>query len=648
MALLPRLLRAWLTLEPKHWLQAADSWLAWMAFFPKRGSAWLIAGRLLKAAERYDEARLVLARARALSPDDARIPLIAGRVLRALGERAEAIEVLAEAFRMGLRVEASAELCRYGARDRVPGLVGTIYANRDYADFIAANPVPLPPASAGSRIYFHVLVDETDASLEDVERTLASLLCQSCQPASIWTRKDGGAPRRMAMPEVEVDEVAWQIILAAGVSLHPQALAWLSFAIHHVGCGTVYTDSDHGIVMSDGSERRTDPVLHPMTDDLWFGQRSFWPVLVASRCLVQPFKERGGLVPNSWAELPKPIAHVPRILATSFVSSSSERDEARAAAVTGGQGRLSVIIPTRDNPDLLAACIESLHAMALEPSRLDIRVVDNGSVRPDTKQLLSNLKLSGRVTEIISFDEPFNWSRANNIAARRCSGDGLLFLNDDTEMLARGWDDHILSLMTERSIGIIGARMLYPDRTIQHAGFIFGMDNGPQHEGRWMEEDDPGPDQRWCRARQTVAVTGAFMAMRRSIFERLGAFDEIDLAIDFSDIDLCLRARAAGLKILYSPELLLLHHESVSRGFNRSRKKRRRVRGEAAILRARWGTALDRDPGYNPQRTRRGAPFDGLREPMMDEILDHIAWSGASDPWTEVANMFEEGKLGKC
>ncbi|WP_176597185.1 MULTISPECIES: glycosyltransferase [Sphingobium] len=590
----------------------------------------------------------MLAGGRALSPDDARIPLVAGRVLRALGERAEAIEALADAWRMGLRAEAGAELCRYGARDRVPGLVGTIYANRDYADFIAANPVASPPASDGSPTYFHVLVDETGAAPGDVERTLASLLCQTCLPASIWMRKDGGAPVRIAMPEAAVDDVAWQIILAAGVSLHPQALAWLSFAIHHVDCGTVYADSDHGIVMSDGRESRTDPVLHPMTDDLWFGERSIWPVLMASRCLVQPFVEGYLLVPTSWAELPKPVAHVPRILATSFVPSSSERAGPMAAAVKDGQGRLSVIIPTRDNPDLLAACIESLHAMAFEPSRLDIHVVDNGSVRQETKQLLAALELSGKVAEIIPFDEPFNWSRANNIAARRCSGEGLLFLNDDTEMLARGWDGHILSLMTGRSIGVIGARMLYPDRTVQHAGFIFGMDSGPQHEGRWMEESNTGPDQRWCRARQTVAVTGAFMAIPRSVFEHLGSFDETDLAIDFSDIDLCLRARAAGLKILYSPELLLLHHESISRGFNRSRKKRRRVRREAAILRARWGAALDRDPGYNPQRTRRGAPFDGLREPTMDEILDHIVWSGASDPWVSVSNMFEEEKLGKC
>ena len=126
LALLPRLFRAWLTLEPSHWSKVAESWLAWIPILPMRGAVWLVAGRLLKAAERYEEARCALARARVLSPDDARIPFIAGRVLRALGDRADAIEALVDAWRMGLQAEAGEELCRYGARDSVPGARGAI------------------------------------------------------------------------------------------------------------------------------------------------------------------------------------------------------------------------------------------------------------------------------------------------------------------------------------------------------------------------------------------------------------------------------------------------------------------------------------------------------------------------------------------
>ena len=633
LALLPRLFRAWLTLEPSHWSKVAESWLAWIPILPMRGAVWLVAGRLLKAAERYEEARCALARARVLSPDDARIPFIAGRVLRALGDRADAIEALVDAWRMGLQAEAGEELCRYGARDSVPGARGAIYANRAYADFVVANPVGAPPESDRRPICFHVHVDAKDATLEEVERTLASLLRQSCPPASVWTRDDGAPPVSPATPSPAAGDRDWQIILSAGVSLDSHALAWLSFAINHTDCGTVYADSDHGMIASGARERRFDPVLHPMPDDVWYADRRIWPVLMTWRCSEWPSAKGDFSVPTSWAELPKPVAHVPRILATRFAPPSGKRPVALATALKGARRRLSVIIPTRDNPGLLKACIDSLHATALKHRLLDIHIVDNGSVRSETRRLLASLEQSGRVAQVVPFDEPFNWSRVNNIAARRCSGDGLLFLNDDTEMLSHGWDAHILSLMADPKIGVIGARMLYPDRTVQHAGFIFGMDNGPQHEGRWMEENDAGPDLRWCRARRTVAVTGAFMAIPRSAFEHLGPFDETELAIDFSDIDWCLRARAAGLNILYSPELLLLHHESVSRGFNRSRKKRQRVRREAAVLRGRWGSVLERDPGYNPQWTRQGAPFDGLREPTLDEIVDHIAWSGATNPW---------------
>jgi hypothetical protein len=162
---------------------------------------------------------------------------------------------------------------------------------------------------------------------------------------------------------------------------------------------------------------------------------------------------------------------------------------------------------------------------------------------------------------------------------------------------------------------------------------VFGIGEGsPTHDGVHSSIEDPGPQDRFDLTHAVPAVTGAFMAIRRDLFDRVGGFDALGLAVAYNDVDLCLRVRAEGLKILYTPAIELIHHESKTRGFNDNREKIAWDQGELRAIYARWGEALIEDPGYNPHWSRSRL-YDGFRDPTMRQILDHIDRSAQPNPW---------------
>jgi O-antigen biosynthesis protein len=162
---------------------------------------------------------------------------------------------------------------------------------------------------------------------------------------------------------------------------------------------------------------------------------------------------------------------------------------------------------------------------------------------------------------------------------------------------------------------------------------VFGAGDGPEHEGRGAAFDDPGPDRRWVSRRAVAAVTGAFLGVRRAAFEAAGGFDAGRLFVGHNDIDLCLRLREQGLLVVYEPAIEAIHHEGATRGRYVSRAEVMWDLGEGRDLVRRWGAALRVDPGVNPHWMRHARPFDGLREPPMHELLDHIDRSGSAAPW---------------
>ncbi len=591
-------------MEPRHWSAVAECLLDMGAAHTSRYWVAIALGTALRLSERYEESINRFAQASRLRPASPRAYLALGRAYRGAGRRAEAIAALKEASSLGATRAAGMQLCRYGARDAAPNTQPHIHALADYPAF-AALLADLKAPEASSAPTFHVHVATHPGCPEAIETTMNSLRTQRYPhwTASVTDRPSHGA----------VAPGAWELMIEAGTELHPEALGWIAWAASATEADVIYSDHDQFVPDINGARVRGAPILYPMADRIWFSQPGCGPRLKAQRS------------PGATA---RRLTHIPLVLATM----PRNPQEPLQPATAPNRQRISVIIPSRDNPALLERCVETLLAMAARPDRIELVIVDNGSVRPETIALLDQLAVRPR-THVVPFAAPFNWSRANNLGAAAAGGDHLLFLNDDTEMLTPAWDDILAGLLNAPLNGVVGARMIYPDGTIQHGGFVFGMDDGPQHEGRWMPSVYDGPAGRWAATRQAAAVTGAFIATRRDLFEETGGFDEAHLAIDFADLDMCLRARAMGKAVIYAGAITALHHESVSRGFNRSRAKRRRVKRELDIFLARWGGAAIDDPGYNPLWAREGCSFDGYIVPKMADICHHIHQSAGANPW---------------
>lgn len=566
-------LRAWRTLDPAEWSPVADGLGHLTGCLPGSLAVLRLHGRALRAARRSDEAVAAARKALAARPDDPGLLFELGRCLRQAGKRTEAIATLSRAAALGSQA-AERELCRYAARHALPHRAGGIFAREDYGAFVAAWPPPSPPRTAPCAL-FRVSLAGNEAERAG---TMESLRRQS---HTAW-HLAGQAPE----PQWS-GLAAWDLPLPAGAELAGECLAWLDHAIAATGCGEVRADHDH----RDKAGSRCNPVFLPPEPDILWTEAAGSPVRLGAR--------RPGAA--------GPVCHVPLILMTLPLPTG----EPGQPLVLGEPRTLSVIIPSRDNPEMLAAAIASLRQTAAQPGRIELVIVDNGSRTSPARELLDQLGRQEGVM-IVSFDEPFNWSRASNLGAAVATGERLLFLNDDTVMQTRHWDRILSGLFERPEVGLIGARMVYPDGTIQHGGFVFGMDNGPQHEGRWMAGDDAGPGGRWTAIRQAAAVTGAFMAIRAGDFADLGGFDEQAFAIDFADLDLCLKVRSAGRAVAYCGAISLMHHESVSRGLNIARSKRRRMSAEKHRFEARWGKAASDDPWYHPVWSRKGASYDGM------------------------------------
>jgi GT2 family glycosyltransferase len=204
---------------------------------------------------------------------------------------------------------------------------------------------------------------------------------------------------------------------------------------------------------------------------------------------------------------------------------------------------------------------------------------------------------------------PFNFSDLSNRGAAAATGPVLLFLNNDVEVLEPGWLGEMVRHALRPDVGAVGAKLLYPDRTIQHGGVVLGLDTVLGHGHLGMPDSDPGYFARMVLAHEVSAVTGACLAIRAEVFAAMGGFDAQVLRVAFNDIDLCLKLRAAGYRIVWTPFARLVHHESKSRGPEDTPEKRARFDAELRALRERWGPQLRRDPYYNVNLSRASAHY---------------------------------------
>jgi GT2 family glycosyltransferase len=266
---------------------------------------------------------------------------------------------------------------------------------------------------------------------------------------------------------------------------------------------------------------------------------------------------------------------------------------------------VSVIIPFRDEPQFLRTCIDSLDRTA-QGQPFELLLVDNGSVQPETATLLDRLA-ERPDTRVVPDERPFNWAVLNNFAAAQASGEILLFLNNDIEAHRDGWLQALCAQAARPEIGVVGARLLYPDHRLQHGGVVIGLGGAAGHLFVGLDESKSGYLQMAVTTRECAGVTGACFATRHEVFESLDGFDE-SLGVDLNDIDYCLRAQRSGLRVLYEPEAELIHHESPSRGTAGD------VRDIVHFL-ERWETTIAQgDPYLNPHLTRVDSSC-ALRDP---------------------------------
>ncbi|MHB8594936.1 MAG: glycosyltransferase family 2 protein, partial [Acidimicrobiales bacterium] len=229
-----------------------------------------------------------------------------------------------------------------------------------------------------------------------------------------------------------------------------------------------------------------------------------------------------------------------------------------------GRPRVTLIIPFRDQAALTARCLASLDA---DPGydNYELVLVDNGSTEPETMALRDRLGAPG--IRVLEYPGTFNWSVVNNLAAAAGSGELLLFMNNDVEASRPGWLHALVELAQRPDVGAVGARLLFPNGVVQHAGVTLGINGIAGHLFMGM----PGGETSyfgWDRVvRPYSAVTGACMMTRRDVFESVGGFDE-ELTVALNDVDYCMRVVDAGYAVLYTPHAQMTHHESVSRGMS--------------------------------------------------------------------------------
>jgi GT2 family glycosyltransferase len=276
---------------------------------------------------------------------------------------------------------------------------------------------------------------------------------------------------------------------------------------------------------------------------------------------------------------------------------------------------IGIIIPSKNAVPLLRQCIESILTKTTYKN-YEILVVDNGSDESEAIAYLDELKSQPKI-KVIHDHREFNYSALNNNAVSFVPTEFICLLNNDIEVITDSWLEEMVSLAIQPGVGAIGAKLLYPNQTMQHGGVITGLLGVAGHAHRHLDRHHGGYFGRAALLQSLSAVTAACMLIRRSIFMDVGGLNETDLAIAFNDIDFCLRVREAGYRNIWTPFAELYHHESASRGYEDTPEKQARFKREVDFMRKRWGNLLQNDPAYNPNLTLEREDFSQAWPPRV-------------------------------
>ncbi len=283
-----------------------------------------------------------------------------------------------------------------------------------------------------------------------------------------------------------------------------------------------------------------------------------------------------------------------------------------------GEPLVSIIIPNKDHHQDLDLCIRAILTRGTYKN-LEFVVVENNSTKKETFAYYQSIQKEFPQVRVVTWTKEFNYSAINNFGVHHARGEYLLFLNNDTELIARNFIEEMLGFCQREDVGAVGARLLYQDDTIQHAGVVVGFGGIAGHTFIGLHKAENSYFHRAMCAQDYSAVTAACMMSKKSVFEEAGGFSE-DLAVAFNDIDYCMKVRSLGKLVVYAPYAVLYHYESKSRGLEDTPEKVARFNREVAKFAKKWPDILKNgDPYYNPNLTLRKSNF-ALRDLKKEEI----------------------------
>ena len=516
-----------------------------------------------------------------------------------------------------------------------------------YEPWRARFPMAPPPACSAKAAVVLVGSGETWQSLPSLEAQTHD----DWVAAALEGRQAGFVPAELlAFLETEASDSAFVVFALAGTQFEPQALARIAAAFQDCEAAQiVYGDLE--LAARDG---RLWPLFFPAFDYERLLEQGYCAHLFAMRHALARQLLAGGAADlyrlfNSAfdAAPPRPdqVVHLPGALAAmppldvaaataslGLATSDHLRWRGIAAEVAAGRGtmlpsiqvrrapasgigRTTIIIPVRNRLALLQRCLQSI-APATEAAAADILIVDNGSSEPEMIEYLADIE--SRRVQTLRVPGAFNFARLNNIAAHASSSEFLCLLNNDVEAIDELWLSEMLSRLQEPDVGAVGALLLWPSGVVQHGGVVLGPSFAAQHAFNDRIDGDPGYADLLRVAHQVSAVTAACLVTRRRDYLSVGGLDETQFAIAFNDVDYCLKLRAAGKRIVFTPHAKLWHLESASRGRDDRPDQKSRLLRELRSLRAKWTQSIVDDPCYSPLLSLDPIPYSALAWPPRD------------------------------
>ena len=264
---------------------------------------------------------------------------------------------------------------------------------------------------------------------------------------------------------------------------------------------------------------------------------------------------------------------------------------------------------------MLTRCVTGVKEKTCYPN-IELIIVDHESTQRRVQKLLVKLSKDNN-TKIITYKGTFNFAAMINRGVEISTGQILVLLNNDIEIVDSDWLTELSAQVSRPEIGIVGPLLTFKDDTIQHAGIHPGLEGLMGHGHKHLPKDHPGYFGRLRVAHNVAAVTGACLAIKKKTWDELGGLDEKNLAVAYNDVDLCLRARKAGLRVLFTPHTHLIHHESATRGVDEELNRNPRLEKELQTMKKRWGNFLKVDPAYNPNLALEELDFRIAKYPRV-------------------------------